>query len=114
MQCNEVYVPQYLEVLTITSFGSRIGKLFPCWPRTQWAKPASPNPFLGKEIEVFAVRLEEQFNLLTDHSKCCKFGGAKGNIMHHKGAYPQIDWKAIWSKILYRKLGLTILFHYHK
>jgi adenylosuccinate lyase len=36
---------------------------------------ASPTR-LGKEIEVFAVRLKEQFNLLNDIPSAAKFGGA--------------------------------------
>jgi adenylosuccinate lyase len=68
-------------------------------------QPASPTR-LGKEIEVFAVRLEEQFNLLNDIPSAAKFGGATGNYNAHKVAYPQIDWKEFGQKFVQEKLGL--------
>ena len=54
-------------------------------------QPASPTR-VGKEFNVFVVRLEEQirqFELLTYPAK---FGGATGNMNAHKVAYPGIDW----------------------
>jgi adenylosuccinate lyase len=68
-------------------------------------QPASPTR-LGKEIEVFSVRLKEQFNLLNDIPSAAKFGGATGNFNAHHVAYPQIDWKAFGSKFVQEKLGL--------
>ena len=68
-------------------------------------QPASPTR-LGKEIEVFAVRLEEQFNLLNDIPSAAKFGGATGNFNAHKVAYPNVDWKAFGSAFVQEKLGL--------
>ena len=68
-------------------------------------QPASPTR-LGKEIEVFVVRLEEQFNLLNDIPSAAKFGGATGNFNAHKVAYPNIDWKAFGSTFVQEKLGL--------
>ena len=68
-------------------------------------QPASPTR-LGKEIAVFVVRLEEQFNLLNDIPSAAKFGGATGNFNAHKVAYPNIDWKAFGSQFVQEKLGL--------
>ena len=54
-------------------------------------QPASPTR-VGKEFNVFAVRLEEQirqFELLTYPTK---FGGATGNMNAHKVTYPAVDW----------------------
>ena len=68
-------------------------------------QPASPTR-LGKEIEVFVVRLEEQFNLLNDIPSASKFGGATGNFNAHKVAYPEINWKAFGSTFVQEKLGL--------
>jgi adenylosuccinate lyase len=68
-------------------------------------QPASPTR-LGKEIEVFIVRLKEQFNLLNDIPSAAKFGGATGNFNAHHVAYPNIDWKAFGSKFVQEKLGL--------
>jgi adenylosuccinate lyase len=68
-------------------------------------QPASPTR-LGKEIEVFVVRLKEQFNLLNDIPNAAKFGGATGNFNAHKVAYPSIDWKEFGGKFVQEKLGL--------
>ncbi len=101
---NEVYVPQYFEVL------KKLQSLV-----TEWAdismlarthgQPASPTR-LGKEIEVYVVRLKEQFNLLNDIPSAAKFGGATGNYNAHKVAYPDIDWKEFGQQFVQKKLGL--------
>ena len=68
-------------------------------------QPASPTR-LGKEIEVFVVRIEEQFDLMNDIKSAAKFGGATGNFNAHKVAYPDIDWRAFGKKFVQNKLGL--------
>ena len=65
-----------------------------------------PPTRLGKEIEVFAVRLREQFNLLNDIPSAAKFGGATGNYNAHKVAYPEIDWKGFGQTFIQSTLGL--------
>jgi adenylosuccinate lyase len=54
-------------------------------------QPASPTR-LGKEIMVFAARLDKQLNLLKTVPHAAKFGGATGNLNAHHVAYPTIDW----------------------
>ena len=54
-------------------------------------QPASPT-LLGKEIYVFAERLEQQMNLVQTIPFSAKFGGATGNFNAHHIAYPSIDW----------------------
>ena len=61
-------------------------------------QPASPTR-LGKEIEVFVVRNEEQINILKVTKNAAKFGGATGNFNAHKIAYSTIDWKEFGSSI---------------
>lgn len=101
---NDVYVPMYFQLL------ERLQQLVVEWAeipmlaRTH-GQPASPTR-LGKEIEVFVVRLKEQFNLLNDIPSAAKFGGATGNYNAHKVAYPNIDWKSFGSKFVQEKLGL--------
>ena len=68
-------------------------------------QPASPTR-LGKEIEVFVVRIEEQFDLMNDIKSAAKFGGATGNFNAHKVAYPDIDWRAFGKNFVQDKLGL--------
>ena len=101
---NDVYVPEYFALLEkIESLGKDWADI-PMLARTH-GQPASPTR-LGKEIEVFAVRLKEQFNLLNDVPSAAKFGGATGNFNAHKVAYPNIDWKAFGTQFVQEKLGL--------
>lgn len=101
---NNVYIPEYQTVLNklkeLTNEWSGVSML----ARTH-GQPASPTR-LGKEIEVFVARLNEQFNLLNDIPSAAKFGGATGNYNAHHVAYPNIDWKAFGTKFVQEKLGL--------
>ena len=101
---NDVYVPEYFIVLEKLEALSKDWKTIPMLARTH-GQPASPTR-LGKEINVFVVRLKEQFNLLNDIPSASKFGGATGNFNAHHVAYPNIDWKAFGSKFVQEKLGL--------
>ncbi|WP_072763816.1 adenylosuccinate lyase [Arenibacter nanhaiticus] len=101
---NEVYAPLYLEVLNKVESLAKEWEAIPMLARTH-GQPASPTR-LGKEIEVFAVRLKEQFNFLEEIPNAAKFGGATGNFNAHKVAYPSIDWKAFGQKFVQEKLGL--------
>ncbi len=101
---NEVYVPEYYKVLNRLQALAKDWQHVPMLARTH-GQPASPTR-LGKEIEVFVVRLKEQFNLLNDIPSAAKFGGATGNFNAHKVAYPTIDWKAFGSDFVHDKLGL--------
>lgn len=101
---NDVYVPEYLNVLNKLEELSQEWADVPMLARTH-GQPASPTR-LGKEIKVFAVRLKEQFNLLNDIPSAAKFGGATGNYNAHKVAYPGIDWKVFGEKFVQEKLGL--------
>ncbi|MCK0124260.1 adenylosuccinate lyase [Gelidibacter sp. F2691] len=101
---NAVYVPEYRNVVKKLKALSEEWADIPMLARTH-GQPASPTR-LGKEISVFAVRLEEQFNLLNDIPSAAKFGGATGNFNAHKVAYPSIDWKAFGKEFVQGKLGL--------
>jgi adenylosuccinate lyase len=101
---NDVYVPEYFSLLEKIEGLAKDWAHIPMLARTH-GQPASPTR-LGKEIEVFAVRLKAQFNLLNDVPSAAKFGGATGNFNAHKVAYPNIDWKAFASKFVQEKLGL--------
>ena len=68
-------------------------------------QPASPTR-LGKEIKVFATRLETQLQQLRNVPVSGKFGGATGNFNAHAVAYPTIDWKVFADNFLNDKLGL--------
>ncbi|MFD0862422.1 adenylosuccinate lyase [Sungkyunkwania multivorans] len=101
---GDVYIQQYFAVLKKLEELAIEWKDIPMLARTH-GQPASPTR-LGKEIQVFVVRLKEQFNLLNDIPSAAKFGGATGNYNAHKVAYPNIDWKAFGTKFVQEKLGL--------
>jgi adenylosuccinate lyase len=101
---NDVYIPYLLELKNkLTSLATDWADI-PMLARTH-GQPASPTR-LGKEIDVFVVRIEEQFELLNDIKSAAKFGGATGNFNAHKIAYPLIDWKDFAQKFVHDKLGL--------
>lgn len=101
---NDIYVPEYFGLVKKLKELVKEWANIPMLARTH-GQPASPTR-LGKEIEVFVVRLEEQFNLLNDIPSAAKFGGATGNFNAHKVAYPEIDWKEFASGFIQEKLGL--------
>ena len=101
---NDVYVPEYYNVFNKLKALSKEWAKVPMLARTH-GQPASPTR-LGKEIEVFVVRLNEQFNLLNDIPSAAKFGGATGNFNAHHVAYPDVDWKAFGKNFVQNTLGL--------
>ena len=69
-------------------------------------QPASPTR-LGKEIGVFAYRLEQQLNMLKQTLPLSgKFGGATGNFNAHRAAFPTVDWRAFANMFLSERLGI--------
>tara|TARA_B110001450_G_scaffold82768_1_gene78707 strand:+ start:3019 stop:4359 length:1341 start_codon:yes stop_codon:yes gene_type:complete len=100
---DDVYVPEYNAVLNRLTELAKDWADIPMLARTH-GQPASPTR-LGKEIEVFVVRLKEQFKTLNNIPNAAKFGGATGNYNAHHVAYPQIDWKAFGTKFV-NSLGL--------
>lgn len=87
-----------------------IGKLaiewkdVPMLARTH-GQPASPTR-LGKELMVFAERLENQVQLFSYIPFTAKFGGATGNFNAHHVAYPKYDWLKFADEFTQNKLGL--------
>ena len=101
---DQVYIPQYREILNkIEALAKEWGDI-PMLARTH-GQPASPTR-LGKEIDVFAIRLKEQFRFLENVPHAAKFGGATGNFNAHKVAYPDMDWKNFGQRFVQEKLGL--------
>ena len=71
-------------------------------------QPASPTR-LGKEFEVFVVRIKEQLKHLREIPFSAKFGGATGNFNAHHLAYPNIDWKK-FAESFVENMGLKLSF----
>ena len=101
---NEVYYPELDKCLSILLKLSKKWAKIPMLARTH-GQPASPTR-LGKEIDVFTVRIKEQVKLLKKIPIAAKFGGATGNFNAHKLAYPKIKWKFFTKKLISKKFGL--------
>jgi adenylosuccinate lyase len=86
----EVYVPALRELIAMLSERAALWADVPMLAHTH-GQPASPTR-LGKELEVFVVRLKEQLRQLEGRTYPGKFGGATGNLNAHYAAYPDIDW----------------------
>lgn len=105
---TKVYVPLLRELIAKLKSLSHEWAKVPMLARTH-GQPASPTR-LGKEIEVFAVRLEEQFGMMNELKSAAKFGGATGNFNAHKVAYPNVDWRSFGKKFVQDILGLHYSF----
>lgn len=68
-------------------------------------QPASPT-ILGKEIMVFAERIQNGIEPFLHIPFSAKFGGATGNFNAHAIAYPDIDWIALANEFVNDILGL--------
>lgn len=101
---ESVYYPELQNIIDKLKEFSDEWKNIPLLARTH-GQPASPTR-LGKEIEVFIVRIEEQVKHLKTIPFAAKFGGATGNYNAHKVAYPAIDWKTFGTKFVEKDLGL--------
>lgn len=102
---RDVYVPGLQKLIDKLNEYADAWDDIPMLARTH-GQPASPTR-LGKEIRVFAYRLERQLEQLEQVPVSAKFGGATGNFNAHHVAYPDIDWKAFGNSFLSGKLGLV-------
>lgn len=100
---EESFMPLMKEVIDKLKSMAKEWENVPMLAKTH-GQPASPTR-LGKELDVFIARLEEQlrqFNLLTYPAK---FGGATGNMNAHKVAYPEVNWPSFAENFV-ASLGL--------
>lgn len=101
---HEVYIPMIGEVIDLLNKYAEEWKDLPMLAKTH-GQPASPTR-LGKEIKVFAYRLEQQVAMLKMIPISGKFGGATGNFNAHLIAFPNINWLEFAEKFLSGKLGI--------
>jgi adenylosuccinate lyase len=98
------YLPELnLIIVKLEDLASEWKKV-PLLARTH-GQPASPTR-MGKEIEVFIVRLKKQREQLFQVPFSAKFGGATGNFNAHVVAYPNVDWKKFGNYFVNEILGL--------
>ncbi|GIM53140.1 adenylosuccinate lyase [Capnocytophaga cynodegmi] len=101
---DKVYYSDLQNIIDNLKSLSSQWKDIPLLARTH-GQPASPTR-LGKEIEVFVVRIEEQLKQLKNIPFSAKFGGATGNYNAHNVAYPSVNWKTFGTKFVENTLGL--------
>lgn len=101
---EKTYKPQLESLIGKLNSLAEEWKDIPMLARTH-GQPASPTR-LGKEINVFVVRLNEQLQLLKSLPIAAKFGGATGNMNAHHVAYPEIDWNKFADDFISKRLGL--------
>jgi adenylosuccinate lyase len=101
---EQVYLPALLNLIGRLVAMSDEWQDVPMLARTH-GQPASPTR-LGKEMLVFADRLEKQADILKSLPYPAKFGGATGNFNAHLAAYPQIDWVETANHLVNEILGL--------
>jgi adenylosuccinate lyase len=102
---DEVYLPAFTELVNLLKKYAAEWDHLPMLAHTH-GQPASPTR-LGKEIQVFVERLENQLHLLKQVPYSAKFGGATGNYNAHNIAYPAIDWKKFGDHFVNDILGLS-------
>jgi len=102
---EQVILPQLIQVVANLESLATDWEKIPMLAKTH-GQPASPTR-LGKEIQVFRVRLQNQLNLLAQVPYAAKFGGATGNMNAHHIAYPQIDWNIFAKQFVEETLGLS-------
>ena len=102
---ENVYYPAIQSLIDKLNEYAEQWKDIPMLARTH-GQPASPTR-LGKEIKVFAYRMEQQLAQLKAVPVSAKFGGATGNFNAHNVAYPSYDWKALGAQFLKEKLGIV-------
>lgn len=96
-------LPKLQEVLAIIDDKAEQWKKIPMLAHTH-GQPASPT-LLGKEMKVFAYRIQEQLKYFENIPFAAKFGGATGNFNAHNIAFPQYNWVEFANKFC-SSLGL--------
>ena len=102
---NDVVVPMIQQLLAQLDAYAEEWKDIPMLAKTH-GQPASPTR-LGKELEVFSYRLQQQLQQLIQTPITAKFGGATGNFNAHHVAYPEINWREVANDFVSNHLGLA-------
>lgn len=101
---DRVVAPKIRDIVAQLGDFAKQWKDIPMLARTH-GQPASPTR-LGKEIQVFEERINEQLDFLYEIPVAAKFGGATGNFNAHYVAYPSIKWVDFGNEFLQNALGL--------
>ncbi|MDB4087446.1 adenylosuccinate lyase [Flavobacteriaceae bacterium] len=112
---SDVYIPEINKLVDLLSEKVLEYNDISMLARTH-GQPASPTR-LGKEVDVFRVRIIEQLKCLHSIPLAAKFGGATGNFNAHIVAFPKINWKKFATNLvsnlgLYHSFPTTQIEHY--
>lgn len=102
---TDIHIPTLETIIEKLISYSNDWKNIPMLAKTH-GQPASPTR-LGKEIFVFAERLNAQLLQLKNIPASAKFGGATGNFNAHHIAYPEINWIKFANDFVNHTLGLN-------
>ncbi len=97
-------LPQQQQIIVGISKLARDFKDVPMLARTH-GQTASPTT-IGKELAVFANRLQKQSTKIAEVELLGKLNGAVGNFNAHLSAYPAVDWVVLAQKVIEKELGL--------
>jgi adenylosuccinate lyase len=112
---SDIYIPEINKLVDLLSEKVLEYSDISMLARTH-GQPASPTR-LGKEVDVFRVRIIEQLKCLHSIPLAAKFGGATGNFNAHIVAFPKINWKKFATNLvsnlgLYHSFPTTQIEHY--
>ena len=99
----DVWRPKFEAVISEIARQAEQYRELPMMSRTH-GQPATPTT-LGRELAVFAYRLERQLNQIDDVEYLGKFSGATGTFAAHLAADPNTDWLEV-SQQFVEGLGL--------
>jgi adenylosuccinate lyase len=102
---QKIYLPQIHDLIAILNRYKQEWKEIPMLAKTH-GQAATPTR-LGKEIQVFSERIENQLKQLEQIPYSAKFGGATGNFNAHIVAFPEIDWVLFSNNFVNSTLGLS-------
>ena len=94
-----------LQIIDMLKALAKQFKDVPMLARTH-GQTASPTT-IGKELAVFAARLQKQSSGIAAVEILGKLNGAVGNFNAHLSAYPQVDWPALTKAVIEDDLGLS-------
>ncbi len=101
----KVIVKDQQDIIAITSKLAKEFKDVPMLARTH-GQTASPTT-IGKELAVFAQRLQKQTSKVTEVELLGKLNGAVGHFNAHMSAYPDVDWIELTRRVIEQDLGLA-------
>lgn len=100
---EKVYIPNISQLIQIIEEKAKEYASIPMLSHTH-GQNATPTT-IGKELAIFAYRLEKMLNKLKQEKITGKFNGTVGNFNAHIISYPTIDWPKI-AKEFVESFGL--------